>query len=180
MDELVVKTVVYESQGEIYDFLVDFPRYGKYSKHLTDVSRTAGDGGARTAYAMQFEWWKLSYTAHSKVTDVSPPERIDWEITKDLSAHGSWIVEPLDELPDDAPEDAETACLVSLVVHFDPGSANSDALGLPRFISTGTVVKKAIPLVKTEVKRVFTRAVRDLEGRDREVELEIETDSEHL
>ncbi len=30
-----------------------------------------GDGASGTRYALHFSWWKLTYTAHSEVTDVA-------------------------------------------------------------------------------------------------------------
>ena len=92
VDAVEVSTVIYLPPEEVYDFLVDFPGYANYSKYLTDVRRH-GDGSPGTEYDLRFEWWKLAYTARSRVTGVSPPTRIDWEIVKDLSAHGFWHVE---------------------------------------------------------------------------------------
>ena len=92
MDRVEVSTVVYCSKAEVYEFLLDFPRYTRLSKHLREVTQD-GDGSPGTEYDLTFAWWKLSYTAHSRVTDVDPPDRIDWELTQDLDAHGSWLLE---------------------------------------------------------------------------------------
>jgi len=180
VDELTVSTVVYESPETIYEFLRDFPGYAQYSEHLQAVRTLQGDGGPGTRYALRFSWWKLTYTAHSEVTNVTPPTVIDWKIIKDIDAHGCWRIEPLDELPADAPAGAEHACTVILDVTFDPHSAESDALNLPRLVSIGWVIKKAVPLIRKEAERVFTSAVEDIEGERRSVSLDVTTNSDHL
>lgn len=175
-----MRTVAYASPEEVYAFLLDFPGYARYSKYLTDVRRRGGNTGVGTQYALRFAWWKLSYTAHSAVVDVDPPIRIDWRITEDIDANGSWHIEPRASLPADAPDDATAACDVSLAVAFDPDSADPNALNLPRLVSFGWVLDRAIPLIREEAERVVERAVADLEGRSRPVELHIETDSSRL
>lgn len=180
MDRLVVETDVYASPEAVYEFLLDFPRYQRYTEYLDTVDRTSGDGGAGSEYALSFSWWKLSYTAHSRVTDVTPPERIDWAITRDIDARGSWEVEPYDDPPSDAPADTETACRVRMVVAFDPDSADSDAVSLPLTVSFGWVLDKLTGLVEEEATRVVRRAVRDLEGDARDVTLDVSVDSEAL
>jgi len=193
VDELVVRTEVYADPEEVYEFLRDFPGYARYSKYLDDVRTVEGDGGPGTRYALTFAWWKVDYTAHSLVTGVEPPERIDWEITKDIDAGGCWRVTPLDggdaedadtgESPDDDDADSgddEPRCEVALEVEFDPGSASPAALDLPRLVSFDWVVKKAVPLIRSEAERVVQRAVRDLEGSTRTVELDVYVDSERI
>lgn len=180
VDELVVSTVVYEDPEGVYEFLLDFPRYARYSKYLTGVEQLRGDGSPGTRYALHFAWWKITYTAHSEVTDVEPPSRIDWRITKDVDAHGCWRIRRLPELPADAPDDADVACEVAFVVRFDPDSADASAVDLPRFVSIGWVVQKVLPLVRNEAERVVRRAVADLEGRRREVDLTIRTDADRI
>lgn len=167
MDEVELSTVIHLPPEEVYDFLIDFPRYANYSKYLTEV-RQHGDGSPGTEYDLRLEWWKLSYTARSRVTDVDPPERIDWRLAKDVDAHGHWRVE---EVPEEAPAGAETASRVWLRVGFDPDSASSSMIDLPAFVSLGTVVRKVKPKVLEEAERVVSRIVADLEGEPREVEL---------
>ena len=170
-----MSTEVYADPEEVYAFLLDFPRYANYSEYLREVKTVTGDGGPGTKYALTFAWWKISYTARSEVTGVEPPERIDWAITKDIDAGGCWRVTPPEsDQPDDAP------CEVALEVEFDPGSASSDALDLPRLVSFDWVLKKAIPLIKDEAERVVERAVRDLEGSTRDVDLDVYVDSDRI
>ena len=171
MDEIVVSTDVFVPPEEVYEFLLDFPRYADYSAHLTGVTAD-GDGSPGTRYALRFEWWKLSYTLRSEVTEVDPPERIDWEVVKDLRARGRWTVEALDELPADAPDDAEVGSRVTLTVTFDADSARG-VLDLPRFVSFDWVIDKVRPKVMDEAEGVVARIVADLEGRRRPVELRV-------
>jgi len=172
VDEIAVSTVVYLPPEDVYDFLVDFPRYANYSKHLTRVGQR-GDGGPGTRYDLRFEWWKLTYTARSEVTAIDPPERIDWRLVKHIDATGRWRVEPLDDLPADAPGDADVACRVFLEIEFDPHTVDEGAISLPAFVSLGWVVSKVKPVVLEEAERIVERIVADIEGRERPVELVI-------
>ena len=164
MNTVEVSTVVYLPPKEVYEFLLDFPRYARYSEHLTEV-RQFGDGTPGTEYALEFAWWKLSYTARSRVTDAERPRRIDWRVIEDIDAVGYWRVDPL--------EDEETE--VTLVVEYAPDSANDDAVDLPRFVSLEWVVRKVKPKIRAEAERVVRRIVADLEGERRDVTIEIET-----
>lgn len=169
MDEVELSTVIYLPPEEVYDFLIDFPRYANYSEYLTDV-RQHGDGSPGTQYDLRLAWWKLTYTARSEVTGVDRPTKIDWKLIKDLDAHGHWRIE---EVPEEAPKSAETASRVWLRVDFDPESARGSAIDLPRFVSFGWVIGKLKPKVVREAERVVRRIVTDLEGKPREIELEI-------
>lgn len=180
MDRLVVSTDVYADPEAVCEFLLEFPRYERYTEYLDSVERTAGDGGAGSRYAMRFSWWKLAYTARSEVTEVDPPRRIDWRVTKDIDAHGAWRIDPLDTLPADAPADAEAGCEVTFEVRFDAESADASAVSLPAMVSFGWVLDRVKPLVREEAERVVKRAVRDLEGRERSVRLDVDTDSTDL
>ncbi|ELZ47828.1 cyclase/dehydrase [Halorubrum coriense DSM 10284] len=178
MDELVVSTEVYADPEDVYAFLLDFPQYANYSEYLREVKTVTGDGGPGTRYALTFAWWKISYTAHSRVTGVEQPERIDWEITKDIDAGGRWRVTPA--ATDGGDADGDAPCEVALEVEFDPGSASPDALDIPRLVSFDWVLKKAIPLIRGEAERVVERAVRDLEGSTRDVDLDVYVDSDRI
>ena len=164
MDTVEVSTVVYLPPEEVHSFLMDFPGYAEYSEHLTEV-RQHGDGTPGTEYELDFAWWKLTYTARSRVTGVDAPERIDWRLVKDVDAVGRWEVERVDE---------ETT-RVTLVVEYTPDSADEGFLDLPRFVSLGWVTERVTPKVRAEAERVVRRIVADLEGERREVEVEIET-----
>ena len=172
MDEIEVETVVYLPPDEVFEFLLDFPGYARYSEYLKEV-RTNGTGGGEGArYDMVLSWWKLSYVAHSKVTDVERPERIDWKLLKDVDARGCWRVE---EAPEEAPEDAETATRILLQAEYNLNSVDSSALDLPRFVSLDWVLDKVKPKVKSEAETVVGRIVADLEGEPRDVDVDIRT-----
>lgn len=172
MDELVVRTEVYADPETVYEFLLDFPGYAHYSEYLREVRTLAGDGGPGTRYALTFAWWKLTYTARSKVTGVEPPGRIDWAITKDIDATGHWRVESVDP-----PEGEDAATRVHFVVEYDPDSARVGSVDLPRFVSLSWVVEKVKPKIQTEATRIVERVVVDLEGQRREVDLDVDTGS---
>ncbi|MFB6139540.1 MAG: type II toxin-antitoxin system RatA family toxin [Halosimplex sp.] len=176
MDAVEVSTVVYVPPAEMYEFLIDFPRYAEYSEYLREVRRE-GDGAAGTKYALTFSWWKLSYTAHTEVVETDPPERIDWRVTRHIDADGHWRVE---EVPEAAPPDAETVSRVSLRIDYDPRSVNAGSIDLPRFVSLSWVVEKVKPLIRDEAERVVERIVADVEGRHREVDLTVHTGPDAL
>jgi uncharacterized membrane protein len=177
VDTVEVSTVVYLPPEEVYTFLLDFPRYAEYSKHLDEVRRHGGDGSPGTRYDITFSWWKLSYTARSQVTQVDPPHRIDWRLVKDIDAHGSWIVDPE---PESAPDDERPATRVRLRIEFSPDSTDARRLNLPRFVSLGWLVEQVTPKIETEARRIVKRIVADLEGEPRDVELTIHTAPDSL
>lgn len=171
MDRLDLSAVVYVPHEDVYEFLLNFPNYARYSKYLKDV-RPHGDGKSGTQYDMHFAWWKIGYTVRSEVVEATPHERIDWEIVNELEAQGAWTVEPAPEkLPEDG--DAETATEVHFVVEFDPDSLDEGSMDLPMFVSLEWVVDKAKPLIWKEARRIIARVVRDLEGQSRDVDLVI-------
>lgn len=167
MNRLSVSTAVRIPPSEAYEFLLDFPGYAAYSKHLTGVDQS-GDGGPGTRYRLHFSWWKLTYTVHSEVTEVEPPHRIEWAVTRDLDASGRWRIEP-----------AETAdgpgSRVTLEIEYDPTSADN-AVSLPPLVSLDWVVERAAARVVEEGERVVERVVADLEGERRPVDLEVDVD----
>jgi uncharacterized protein YndB with AHSA1/START domain len=170
VDRIHVSTTVCLPVEEVYDFLVDFPRYARYSTYLDRVTAD-GDGSPGTRYHLRFAWWKLSYTVHTEVTDVDPPERLDWRVRSDLDARGHWRVERLDAVPSALPDDDGPACRVHLHVEFDPRSVGGDTIDLPRFVSFDRVVDRIKPVLVEEAERVVERIVADLEGRRRAVDL---------
>lgn len=167
MDSVEVSTLVYLPPEEVYDFLVDFPRYADYSEYLREV-RQYGDGTPGTEYELSFAWWKLTYTTRSRVTGVDPPKRIDWTVVKDIDAEGAWLIE---SVPEEAPPGEDHATRVTFYVEFRPESANKSAIDLPALVSLGWVIDKAKPKIKEEAERVVRRIVTDLEGEERPVEV---------
>jgi uncharacterized membrane protein len=169
VERIEVSTVVYLEPEEVYEFLVDFPRYANYSEHLRRVERE-GDGSPGTDYFITFAWWKLTYTANTRVTDVDPPNRIDWTVVRDLEAEGSWTVEPV---PEEARTEGEPASRVQFGISFRPESADPTGLDLPRLVPMSRVIEMVKPVVQREAERVVRRIVADLEGESRPVDLEI-------
>ncbi|MFB6168994.1 MAG: SRPBCC family protein [Haloferacaceae archaeon] len=169
MDRIALSTTFFAPREAVFEALVDFPRYPRYTEYLERVT-TDGDGGPGTRYQLEFSWWKLSYTVHSEVTAVEAPDRVDWRITRHLDAQGSWTTESVD-LPSDAPDDAAAATRVDFEAQFDPHSARTDAVSLPRFVSLDRVIEMVRPKIVEEAERVVERAVADVEGRRRDVEI---------
>lgn len=172
MNRVEVSTVVHLPAQAVYEFLLEFRGYASYSEYLRSV-RQFGDGGTGTEYELEFAWWKLRYTARSKVVSVDPPDRIEWELTKDIDAAGRWLVEPVEGDQPDSEVGPKTE--VSLVVEYAPGSADDGIVDLPRFVSLGWIVEKIKPKIRAEAERIVRRVVADLEGETRDVELQIET-----
>jgi uncharacterized membrane protein len=170
VNRVEVSTVVYLPAEDVYEFLLEFNGYASYSEHLRSV-RQFGDGGTGTTYELTFGWWKLKYTARSEVTEVDPPNRIEWRLTKDIDAGGRWLVES--KKSDESGERPETE--VTFVVEYAPGSADDGIVDLPRFVSLGWVVERIKPKIRAEAERVVRRVVADLEGEPRDVTLQIET-----
>jgi uncharacterized membrane protein len=172
VDTVEVSTVVYLPPRDIYDFLVDFPRYATYSKHLDEVHQYGGDGARGTGYDLTFSWWKLSYTARSRITEVDPPNRIDWRLVRDIDARGSWQIAPE---PESAPGPETPASRVRLYVEFAPGSVDIGRIDLPSFVSLDWLVDRVKPKVRAEAEHIVEEIVADLEGQSRTVDLDIHT-----
>lgn len=190
MQRLEVATDVYVDRETVYEFLLSFTEYARYSAYLEEVRRH-GDGSPGTEYDLEFSWWRLTYTARSAVTDVEPPGRIEWRLVDDLAARGAWVIEARGAAADDGAERAERAptavdggdeggeatddpgTRVRLAVEYDPASADVATLGLPRLLSVDALVDRVAPLARAEAERVVERIVADLEGEPREVDLEV-------
>jgi uncharacterized membrane protein len=165
-----VSTDVRVPPGDVFEFLLDFPGYARYSEHLDSVTQH-GDGAAGTEYDLTFSWWKLTHTVRSRVTGVDAPGEIRWELVGDVDASGRWEVEPAgDSTAGDA---SPTGSRVTLVVTYDPDSAHAGILDVPAFVSVDWVVGKVAGLVVNEGERVVERVVEDLEGERRPVELAV-------
>lgn len=174
MERLVVDTVVYRPVDEVFAFLEDFPGYANYSQYLDRVEALDAGEGEQARYALRFTWWKLTYTARSAVVEVVDDERIEWELLGDFDASGRWLVAECD-LPADAPDWAETATAVRFAVEYAPETAHSGLVDLPSLVSLDWVVDKVKPIVESEAENIVERAAADLEGRERTVELTVET-----
>ncbi|RQG99036.1 SRPBCC family protein [Natrarchaeobius oligotrophus] len=169
MDRILLSTVAYRSPEEVFPYVRSFTDYPRYTEHLEDV-RVRGDGGVGSIYDLHLAWWKLSYTANSKVTDVSPPESLEWRLVNDVDARGEWRVE---SEPEAAPADHETASRIYFDAVYDPYSADRSAISLPRFVSLDWVVDRVRPRLLSEAETVVERLVADIEGDRRPVELTI-------
>lgn len=163
MDELIARTTVAVPPSEAFDFLRDFPGYAAYSEYLERVDQS-GDGGVGTVYAIHLSWWRIEYVAHTEVTAIEPPNRLEWTVTADLDAHGAWIVEPVKNGDESQ---------VTLEIRYDTDSASVDGIDIPWFVSVGWIVRRVTPLLEGEATAVVERIVADLEGEPREVELSI-------
>ena len=162
METIAVSTVVRVPPEEAYAFVRDFEGYTKYSKYIKAVD-SFGSGGEGTEYEIRFGWWKLSYGARTLVTDERPPESIEWRLLTEIDAHGRWEIEPIEENGD--------AAKVSLIVTYDPDSANPSVIDLPSIVSFAWVVDRVVGLIEEEGKRVVKRVVQDLEGESRPIKL---------
>jgi uncharacterized membrane protein len=163
---LEAETAVGAPIEAVFDLLVDVPRYVEFSEYLQSVE-THGDGGPGTVYRLRFEWWRLSYTAVSRVLSIDRPRRIEWEVVEDVDARGSWNLQAVDGSGEAVTTD------VTLAVEYVPGSVTPDVLDVPRFVSFDTVLAKAAPLVEREARTVLERLVATLEGEPRPIDLEI-------
>lgn len=172
MNRVEVSTVVRLPAEDVYEFLLEFRNYARYSEYLRSV-RQFGDGGTGTEYELEFAWWKLTYTARSEVLELEPSERIEWRVIKDIDAAGRWLVEPIEGAGSDGAAEPRTE--VTFVAEYAPGSADDGVVDLPRFVSLEWVLEKIKPKIEREAERVVRRVVADLEGEYRDVELRVET-----
>lgn len=164
VDTIEVTTAVERPPAAVFPVVRDVTTYPEYSRYLREV-RERGDGGEGTRYVLRFGWWKLAYDAHTRVTGVDEPHRLDWEVTRDVEADGQWRLDP---------EDDGAAATVRFLVSFDPESVSPSVVDLPRLVSFDRVVEKATDLIEAEGKRVVERVVADLEGERRDVDLTVE------
>ncbi|WP_049895342.1 SRPBCC family protein [Halopiger xanaduensis] len=175
MDRILLSTVAYRSPEEVFPYVRSFTDYPRYTEHLKEVT-VHGDGGVGSVYDLRLAWWKLSYTARSKVTAISAPNSLEWRLINDIDARGEWRVEAEPEaLPADADTDAETASRIYFEAVYDPYSANENAISLPRFVSLDWVIEKVEPRLLGEAEAVVERLVADIEQRStpRDVELTV-------
>jgi hypothetical protein len=177
VDALELSTVVYAPREEAFEFLLDFTNHERYSEYVSDVTRR-GDGTVGTRFDITLQWWKLSYTLTTAVTDLDRPRRIDWRVPDDVRAHGYWAVEEADAEgstggPSDLASDGGNASRIRLRVEFDRHRSRLRGLRLPPLVSTDRVLRRVKPIAAREARRVLSRAVADLEGERRPVDLEV-------
>jgi ribosome-associated toxin RatA of RatAB toxin-antitoxin module len=165
VDAIEASTQIYVPPEAVYEFVEDFSGYVEYSEHLDRIEQY-GDGGPGTEYRITVSWWRLSYTAETRVTAVDPPNRIDWRAVSDIRASGSWIIEPVAP-----PEGRETATELRLRIEFEPTSIRG--ISLPATLSVEKLFEKIRPIVVREARKIVEAMVADLEGEPREVSLEI-------
>lgn len=169
MDRILLSTVAYRPPEEVFPYVRSFTDYPRYTDHLEEV-RVHGNGGVDSVYDLRLTWWKLSYTARSKVTSITAPESLEWELLNEIDARGEWRVE---SEPEAAPEGVETASRIYFEAVYDPHSADKSAISLPRFVSFDWVIRKVEPRLLGEAESVVERLVADIEGESRDVELTI-------
>lgn len=169
MDRIVLSTLVHRDPETVFETVRDFRTYPDYAPVLDAVSAD-GDGGVGTRYALDFSWWKLTYTARSEVTAIDAPERLAWRLREDVDAAGEWRIEPAS---DAAPPDVETASRLFFDVAYDPHTADPTAISLPRFVSLDRVIGLVRPRLYDEAEKVVRRLVADIEGESRDVELTV-------
>jgi uncharacterized membrane protein len=135
----------------VFDRLLDFEGYPRYSEYLRSVS-ARGD----REYGLTFGWWKLSYDTRARVTDRVRPRRIDWTVVSDLEANGSWLV-----------EDRGQNTRIRFQAAYDPGSLGPGAVSLPLGVSLDWIRTRAEGLIQEEANRVMDRVVADLDQQAR-------------
>lgn len=168
MNELEARTLVYRPPPAVFEVLADVPGYARYSPYLRSVS-TDGDGGSGTEYGFRFGWRGVGYTVRTRVTEFVPPHRIGFTVTEGRSASGAWVIEQ----PPDRPSDGQPASLVRFCVRYEPDPTAVGRVRLPRFLSLDRVIDSVAPLAEREAERVVERAVEDLEGTRRAVDLDV-------
>ncbi|WP_435362096.1 SRPBCC family protein [Haloarchaeobius sp. DFWS5] len=179
MDVIELSTVVFVSRERAFDFLLDFTNHEQYSEYVADVTRH-GDGDVGTQFDITLQWWKLDYTLSPRVVALDRPNRIDWDVPRDVRAEGFWAVEDASEHDhegqDGCDEDANRDGPVSRVrlrIEFDRDASRFGRLRLPPLVSTDWVLKRVKPIAKREAQTVFERAIADLEGEPRRVDLDL-------
>nr|WP_303647086.1 SRPBCC family protein [Haloarchaeobius salinus] len=158
--------------------MLDFTNHERYSEYVADVTRR-GDGSVGTRFDVTLQWWRLTYTLTPAVTGLDRPDRIDWRVRDDVHAQGYWALEAVDDDPDaghtvaDGGEgDDRPGTRIRLRIEFDRRRSRLGRLRLPPMVSTDWVLRRIKPLAAREAQRVFERAVADLEGERRRVDLE--------
>ncbi|MEF8842738.1 MAG: SRPBCC family protein [Haloarculaceae archaeon] len=165
MDAVEASTPLYVPPSEVYRYIQSFEGAVEFSDHVDRIEQS-GDGGPGTDYYIGLSWWRLSWTSHSRVTEVDPPNRIDWRTVGDVRARGRWLMDALDGA--DLPEGREVGTELALRVEFDPGSVRG--AGVTRLVPVERLLRRVRPVVARECERLVAGAVVDLEGERRPIE----------
>jgi hypothetical protein len=186
---LEVSTTVDVPPAEAYAFVLDFEGHADYSEHVEGVRRR-GDGGVGTRFDIELSWWKLTYTLPTRVTGLAEPNRIEWRTPNGLHARGAWLFEPVASEPDggqsaeptgadDSAEltdadDSTEARTTTVTLRAEYDRERSRLPPMPPLVSVDDVLSRLQPVVRREARRVFERAVADLEGERRRVTLDVD------
>lgn len=165
-ETLRADATIHAPPGAVYGLLRDVEGYGAYADHVSDVTRREG---TLETYEITLSWWILSYTIGLRVTDAEPPRRIEWRLVEGGDARGAW---ELERTTVDDPA-VDTATDVSLIVRYDPDSADVASLSLPPFVPVSAVVERARPAVEREAERVLARVIADVEDEPRQASLSV-------
>jgi hypothetical protein len=168
VETVEASTLVYLSPEEIYDYLSDLRQFEDSSKYVTDINREGDD--PLSLYEITVSWWKIGYTARVEITDVDPPNRIDWKLVKSVDAHGYFEIE---HVPEEAPEGRPDACRVVVHGEFDPDTVTAEALDLPKLIPVSRIIDKVAPKAEPAARIIGGRIVSDMEGEKRSIELTV-------
>lgn len=145
----------------VFDYLLDFQRYGEYPRSVAAVSRVTGGEGVdptQTRYEVRAGWRGIQGTVTTVVTDVDPPERIAWRLADTTAVNGAWTVA-------DAPPaaSADPGCRIELSIRFDAAALDGVVDTLPRILPMDVIVRRLASAVETEAEAVLDRIVADLE-----------------
>ena len=168
METVEASTLVYLSPEEIYEYLVDLRQFEDYSKYITDISREGDE--PLSEYEITVSWWKIGYTARVEITDVEPPNRIDWKLVKSIDANGYIEIE---HVPEEAPEGRPDACRVVFHGEFDPDTVTAESLDLPRVVPVSMLVNKVAPKAEPGARVIIGRIVSNMEGEKRSIDLTV-------
>jgi len=165
VDAVEASTSLYVPPEAVYRYIREFEGAVGFSDHVDRVEQS-GNGDPGTDFHISLSWWRLSWTAHSRVTDVDPPTRIDWRTVGDVRARGRWRMDPLEASA--LPEDREAGTELTLRIEFDPASVRG--AGVTRLMPVERLLQRVRPVVARECERLVAGAVADLEGERRPVD----------
>lgn len=159
-----------EDPATVFDALQDFESFQEYSDGVRIAGR--GDGSEGTRYYIQFKQRILDiparYEARARVTGFDEPNRVDWEVTKDLDMWGSWAV--------DAADDGGSVATLEVNMNLD----NSDlgALPAPGGATANDILDALWPMLFDEGEGLLEELTEDIEGTRRTPDIVIEDASQ--